>query len=92
MTMATLSRTVLSAAFACAVAAAGGCAGSAQSGGKVRVIVCSDDPPTGSHIQRLRCYRKTQIDERMENDREQMRRFQRVQKPPPTYRQPGTGQ
>ena len=40
------------------------------------VLVCQDQAPTGSHISRTTCYKRAQIEERGEQDREKMRRMQ----------------
>lgn len=69
-----LDAVVMAGACALALLAAPGCAGTQSVEGKRRVVVCEDKPITGSLIGRTHCYSKTQMDERGESDREQIRR------------------
>lgn len=63
-------------AVTCAlVMSASACATSNQGGGrKTYVVVCDEKAPTGSNIGRLKCYRKTDMDERRARDRAEMER------------------
>jgi hypothetical protein len=76
MRMLRLDAGLLAAACALALLVGPGCATTQSTEGKRYVVVCEDKPVTGSHIGRARCYRKTQMDERGESDREQIRRAQ----------------
>ena len=64
-------------AAACALGAAAGCATSSkqQTGDKKYVTVCTEDAPTGSHISRLKCYRKVDQDERTRQDRSNLEKM-----------------
>jgi len=49
--------------------------GATRNQGRVTVVECGATPPTGSNIGRFRCYRRSQIDERRENDQRAMERM-----------------
>ncbi len=74
---------LMAAAWVLALFVAPGCATTQSIEGKRRVVVCEDKPLTGSHIARTKCYRRTEIDERGESDREQIRRAQGREINPP---------
>jgi hypothetical protein len=67
-------------AAACALGAtAAGCTTSSPNGKKTDkpyTVECDEDAPTGSHISRLRCYRRPDREERTRRDRETMEKIQ----------------
>ncbi len=66
-------------AAACALGAAvSGCAtsGGQKTGDKKYTVVCSDEPPTGSTISRLRCHREIDVQERQRRDHRAMEKIQ----------------
>jgi hypothetical protein len=54
--------------------AGAGCATSRSSEGKRIVVVCEDHAITGTTIPRSRCYRRTELEERGEHDRDMIRK------------------
>ena len=63
--------------LAAAIAGAAGCGGAGKKGSDDRyVTVCEDRALTGSEINRLRCRRKDDVDERKRRDSAFMQRLQ----------------
>jgi hypothetical protein len=63
-------------AAACALVVSGSACATTSGQNKVTVVECDDRPPTGSNIGRLRCYRRTDIEQRREQDRRDLERMQ----------------
>ncbi|HYU15720.1 MAG TPA: hypothetical protein VEL05_06605 [Candidatus Acidoferrum sp.] len=69
------SKNVLFAA-ACALAMSASACATTGNQKKVTVVECDDKAPTGSNIGRLRCYKRTDVEDRTEQDRRQMEKWQ----------------